>query len=341
VTATTNCSLSTDSYSVDRRVEKAVDDSEKISTREYFEKFAEKATLASIVLGATYAASKLPKAYAHSGDVIEVPPALIIPEIDGQYTTPVENLGRSILGKEKEEEGWVYKNEWEDARLISFYPGFNWVHGISNLRIKHDEEWLYGIVDFISDEEINNTDWCHVSIDIKNDGGNLPQTDDYLFAGEWDTRGSPKLSCYMRQGAGKETEFDGWSDTLKMKDAFMASSKNTSPDSDVEHLIYEFKISKKYFSNSVAGMSLSVLDSSPGMPFMVWPSNEPRILWSHPSAWGDIKFLPMENNYAIPESSHVAGLATAATVAAAVAAYEMKRRRYLKSLPGLVLTGCL
>jgi len=309
----------------------------RIDRREYFGYV----TKACIALGAAYFTSKLPNAYGHSGSVIEVPPTLIIPEIDGKYT-PVENLGRSILGKEREEEGWVYKNEWEDARLVSLRNAFDWYHGVSNLAIKHDENWVYGIVDFISDEKNNGGDWLHISIDTKNDGGNIPQIDDYLFGGEWHGRSSPRLSCYMRRGTGKETEAEGWSNTLTMKDALIASSKATSPNSDSEHLVYEFKISKKYFGGSpFVGMYLNVLDSGLSGSFMIWPFNEPRFLWSQPSTWGDIEFLSIESKYAIPESSRTTELATAAIIATTGGLAMMKRRTYLKSLPGLVLTGCL
>jgi len=307
----------------------------EIGRREYFEYCG--AALAGVALNAAYFEYKLPSAYVHLG-MLSVLPALVIPQVDGEYT-PVEELERTELGKEKEGEGWTFNHEWEDARLIPLRNAFEWVHGVGNFAMKHDENWLYGIIDFISDKNIDGG-MCFISVDTTNNGGDLPQTDDYLFAGEWQTRGSPILYCYMRQGTGKETEVDGWGNTLRMKDASMACSKAASPRSDVEHSIYEFAISKKYFGNSsVAGVYLSVWDPEE-RSFMIWPFNEPRLLGSKPSLWGDVEFLPMENKYAIPEFSHAAGPVASAGIAAAaaLAGYStMKKRKYLKSLAGLAL----
>jgi hypothetical protein len=70
---------------------------------------------AALVAGAAYLASPFPLAYAKE-EAVQVPPAIVRPNIDGKYT-PVEELEFTDIGKLTVESNpsLMPKDEWDDS----------------------------------------------------------------------------------------------------------------------------------------------------------------------------------------------------------------------------------
>jgi len=135
-------------------------------------------------------------AYGSPNDVLVVPPAVVKPVIDGKYT-PLENLEFTEIGKESPWRNQV-KNEWDDAveaKYIVINPGFpseskpEWY-----IRLKHDEKYLYVLVDAVSDKEIgkvykegnitrDSRQWFDFLFDTMNMGKSDPGTPGVYWIG--------------------------------------------------------------------------------------------------------------------------------------------------------------
>jgi hypothetical protein len=129
---------------------------------------------------AAYLGSKIPKVYAQEQEAIQIPPAIVRPNIDGRYT-PVEELEFTDIGKQTVEQNpeLMPKNEWDDCiprRYLPVIPKFEWYSSV-----KHDDKWLYMLIDAVSDTEVgersSNRDTRQIVdflFDTKNSGKDRP-----------------------------------------------------------------------------------------------------------------------------------------------------------------------
>ncbi|MFH0848380.1 MAG: hypothetical protein V1857_02610 [archaeon] len=167
------------------------------------------------------------------------------------FISPVEaretvTCGR--LNKQVTVEGkWTNVDEWTDAMEISlvFLQG----SGKAYIKAKYDDNYLYLLVDFVSDQESQTSDMVVIAVDPKNDGGLNPQKDDFTLSFTWNTP-----TQYVRLlGWGTGTEDLLWGD---MGGAFNAAASNNvenDPYGKSPHLIYEFQIPVKLTSATGGG----------------------------------------------------------------------------------------
>jgi len=175
VTTTSKYSSSTDKYSIDRRIEKAVEDTaKKISRRGYCKAIAAGAL-------ATYIASNLPVVKAQENGTAQRP-ALIKPYVDDGRYTPLENLQLTSLGEAKvaESNEWMPKDEWDDAdeRVLSIFNLKNVPRDYPKgyFRSKFYEDRFSVLVDVVSDKQVNAGDFMNFTFDTKNAGIDNPGT---------------------------------------------------------------------------------------------------------------------------------------------------------------------
>ncbi len=74
---------------------------------------------------------------------------------------------------------WTFTDEWKRTAIekITYENGF-----VQIVRIGHDFEYLYVLIDFVSDTSIDRlADKGIVCIDGFSDGGKIPKSDDYCF----------------------------------------------------------------------------------------------------------------------------------------------------------------
>ena len=71
---------------------------------------------------------------------------------------------------------WTNSEEWNDTieEVLFFGKG----SGEAYLHVKHDSEYLYVLVDFITYKDTKTGDGCLIVLDTKNDGGLSIQSDD-------------------------------------------------------------------------------------------------------------------------------------------------------------------
>lgn len=169
-----NYRFPTDNYSIDRRIEKAVDDTaEKISRRGYCKAIAAGAL-------ATYIASNLPLVKAQENGTAQRP-ALIKWLIDGGYT-PLDSLQLTPLGEEKvaESNEWMPKDEWDDGdeRVLSIFSLSNVPRDYPKgyFRSKFFENRFSMLVDIVSDKSIQAGDFMYFIFDTQNTGIGNPKT---------------------------------------------------------------------------------------------------------------------------------------------------------------------
>lgn len=154
---------------------------------------------------------------------------------------------------------WTEKNEWRDASEFSYERGKN-VFGY--FLIKDDGEFLYVMIDFVSDRTIDDQDMGRLRFDTENDKGwgNLsgcqingscvgkpgmaPMQDDYMIDLIWNEGSANQISF---KGSG--TEWIPLKENNPVVQAATSNDSNNSPYSNIPHLIYEFAIPRLLFEN--------------------------------------------------------------------------------------------
>jgi len=215
---------------------------------------------------------------------INVPHSTNIPNIDGQWSTPIE---------------------WLDASENIIQNEFEWTFYI---RLKHNQTHLFALLDFISDQGYSTTDTCGICFDTDNDGGNFPDLGDYEF--HWAHGGQfYSYTEALHQGTGKG---GGYNEAMvwisppmplgtEMERSF--SSTHDPYEDGRDHEIYEFQIPCSFLGeNYFFGFYAYVYDSTSDT-LLEWPVDAGgvvervcRINVSAPGNWGniesDVKFIP-------------------------------------------------
>jgi hypothetical protein len=195
---------------------------------------------------------------------------------------------------------WTNSSEWSDATLIELSNGVN---ETANVRLKHDGIYVFVLIDFLTDVVHNTYDQGGVCIDAANNGGGLPQTDDYLFsllAGQAPTF----LYTFRGTGNGNKSE-DAWSLTVVPEADGQAGFAPGQYGNDSIHMIYEFQIPCTIWpATSSYGFYVYVFDYHTST-FLEWPAGagggwrriaegEPQYVPPSPDHWGSIMgdFIP-------------------------------------------------
>ncbi|MCZ2845689.1 MAG: hypothetical protein O2U61_04225 [Candidatus Bathyarchaeota archaeon] len=162
---------------------------------------------------------------------------------------------------------WTAKNEWSDASEFSYERGKN---VLGYFLIKDDEEFLYVMIDFVSDRTIDDKDMGRLRFDTENDKGwgNLtgcqingscvgksgiaPLFDDYMMDLIWN-----KGSVNQINSKGNGSEWVLLKENNPAVQAATSNDSNNDPYSNLPHLIYEFAIPRQLFKNKTEiGFSL-------------------------------------------------------------------------------------
>lgn len=154
---------------------------------------------------------------------------------------------------------WTEKNEWSDASEFSYERGKN---VLGYFLIKDDEEFLYVMIDFVSDRTIDDQDMGRLRFDTENDKGwgNLtgcqingscvsepgmaPMHDDYMIDLIWNEGSANQISF---KGSG--TKWVLLKENNPAVQTATSNEANNNPYSNLPHLIYEFAIPRQLFKN--------------------------------------------------------------------------------------------
>lgn len=184
----------------------------------------------------------------------------LIPAFAARESVQVTRLGNlaTIDGK------WTTADEWSDAYRVSMHlvEGPN---STAYMRLKHDQDTLYVLVDFLSDTTPAATQT----------GGDPPQ--DGLNVGIDKNVNDTKTNCcdtyislYWKNGA------NSWNQELHPSNAravgAMSYDTTNDPDSETPHAIYEVAISTEDFAKHSA-IRLVAWDPSKGANLQ-WPRYE-------------------------------------------------------------------
>ncbi|MBS7632967.1 hypothetical protein KEJ15_05020 [Candidatus Bathyarchaeota archaeon] len=148
--------------------------------------------------------------------------SLDIPTIDGQWTTATE---------------------WTDASETKLE---NTVNMTGYLRVKHNSTCIFILLDFATDYSRSTYDLVGVCFDRFDNGGILPQSDDYLFgiqAGQTPSQ----VDIFQGTGTGEQPR-DAWTRVFLFDVEGRAnySHVNDPYEGTLDHRTYEFQIPCKY-----------------------------------------------------------------------------------------------
>jgi len=237
--------------------------------------------------------SSVKAVYGHTGDKVDVLPALIKPKIDGEFTR-VEQCEYTELGKQLQCE---MSHEWADAERITLIPMGQYGRDVY-LYLKHDESKLYLCFDYPqrTGRPVVEGGWlylydivAYVQIDALHDGGSWPKENDSTFEIETPSE------LYVHTG---KREI-GWGPRIRVSpsDSYTAKSGiGPSANSNKDHAIIEMSISKadyKIGSSPTMGFRAGLLDVERKQQFHSWPKYAPETRqFSEPDLWGDANLLP-------------------------------------------------
>jgi len=146
---------------------------------------------------------------------------------------------------------WTSSDEWSDASEFSF----EFLKGPSTayLKLKHNGDALYVLIDYVSDISTEAGDSGFVGIDTKNDGGSLPQKDDFLAMMRWNDPKSIFSGIVWGKGDVKAEELQDWHGLPKEIRSACTLSGGNDPYSTTPHMIYEFRVQKSMFQSAKIG----------------------------------------------------------------------------------------
>jgi hypothetical protein len=164
---------------------------------------------------------------------------------------------------------WTNQQEWSDASQVRLLPATGYFAGNKSMTpvdaricLKHDENTLYILVDFISDHSVefgwNNPDSAWFYLDTLGNGGNKMQEDDIVMLMEWiviNGVDTPVLKFLEYGVEGKvKWSIDGASfgEVVPAEGMQAASSSDPSNDqfSSSPHVIYEISIPRSMFKGT-------------------------------------------------------------------------------------------
>ena len=178
---------------------------------------------------------------------------------------------------------WTTPHEWEDATKISLNRGNEMTQIIPGyFFIKDDKNFLYILIDYISDKNIDKKDVAKICLDTNNDKANAPGFDDYMIGLDWSTGNASEI---IWKGNG-----NNWILEKKIQFGFKVVSTNDAekdPYLKLPHLIYEFAVSKVLLKNSsTIGFCAFEEDKNSRMPTnLLLPKTFQHI---NPSTWSNL-----------------------------------------------------
>jgi hypothetical protein len=205
---------------------------------------------------------------------------------------------------------WTTPDEWSDAQRVSMYVAEG-PESTGFIRIKNDDQYLYLLVDFISDTtpaigqpRAQPSHWSYdgVSIAVDKHANEQKPTDaaDLVIVLMW-------WSGY--NAPEPVTPSDAWIEGVMSYDA------TNDPDSQTSHALYELAVPMQMFLNPSA-IRVSVWDISRGVN-MHWPAYEGS--WST-KQFGDLIFSQKQQTTTHEEPARVTAIEPITLLAIAVVA---------------------
>jgi hypothetical protein len=207
--------------------------------------------------------------------------AITIPNIDGKYDTTlvkaIDSAGRTVM-----------VDEWNDTSRQRMCPYFgNGIIGgnaIAEFSMKYDENNLYVLIDFPTNmrpgydpkkQDELNIDSFSIGFDTMCNGGQLPQTDDYIFMMgiKPDPVAPFGFYWYARQGTG-----NGWTKPLNSSSPIYSGiwtwpgiSESNNNFTKLPHMFVEWKFPRRLFTSSET-LKVRIFAYDLGTDLMaIWP----------------------------------------------------------------------
>jgi hypothetical protein len=226
---------------------------------------------------------------------------------------------------------WTSPEEWSDALETPLYKSFDSkLNGTAYFYTKHDGDYIYALIDFISDTSKDANDGAGICFDTNHDGGSLANPDDYAFWFYWTTETASKFFMWKGTGSGWQKTDARIAELVPVPGSQAASSLDASPRSSSPHMIYEFRVPKAIFAggSSVVGFAVSAWHNPYGTRpievLLVWPKDTWRDI---PAMWGELAFsaVPIPELPA-PGLGAVSMIALAASLLASRRLWRPRRR---------------
>jgi hypothetical protein len=230
-------------------------------------KHIEKATFASLVTMLTLALITMMLPFATATPDITASPLKVPVTVDGVWSS----------------------GEWDDALQYSM----SGTGGTSYIRVKHDYNYLYVVVDSPWDT-IGSTAYYFentwLAFDTSNNNGGAPQTDDYLV------HPSTSFGSLGWKGTGTVWASNSGMSILAVQAGDDYTPLTTSPNSGTSHRLDEMRIPLTYVGSldSTVGVYAMIVDDSTNTTSAIVPGGDP-IGWPGesdpcpaPSAWDNL-----------------------------------------------------
>ncbi len=179
---------------------------------------------------------------------------------------------------------WTTINEWNDAQEYSMeyniYKKYK-NNGTGYLRIKHDQNYLYILLDIPSHTTPYRA-FSNVYVDPADNGGWKPQPDDYCYSFFGAIGGEYEIKFIVKEGKWNFHHFSGITNNEIRSNMAYSSNSTNNPFSEISHAIYEYRIPLP--EKKTMRILVDALDQDHNS-YTTWPGK----VWNDtPELWGKI-----------------------------------------------------
>jgi hypothetical protein len=182
------------------------------------------------------------------------------------------------VGSAPKIDGILGANEWNDAKELDI----TWKELKGFIKVKHDNSFLYILVEHVSDTTKHPRGWDNgwIAFDTNSNKEDMPQSDDYLF------HGNGFLSF---KGDGSK-----WVSPSDVQDWSAVPGFSSSSYSKENHTIFEFKIPVSLFKGTERVGFYVLLQDADMHRFLDWPpeSGSTSDFWPGGQGPAQGKFAP-------------------------------------------------
>lgn len=179
---------------------------------------------------------------------------------------------------------WTTVNEWNDSQEIPMeYNIYNKYknNGTSYLRVKHDDNYLYILIDVPSHVYPTRL-LSNVYVDPEDNGGWQPQPDDYCYSYFAYAGGEYEIKYIVVDGRWEFYHYRGITNTDIRNNISASKNSINNPYSKISHAIYEYRIPLPDRKN--IRIYVNLLDQDHNF-YATWPGK----VWNDtPELWGKI-----------------------------------------------------
>ena len=192
---------------------------------------------------------------------------------------------------------WTTEDEWSDATEL--------LEEGAMFAIKDDSEFLYVLMDFIEDNNMETGDLGGINCDLYNDKADKPQPDDLSISLIHSYPEGTKV--WIFQGNGTHWIVI-WKEDMDIADplGIMSASTNitdNNPYSESPHVIYEFAIPRFIFENaSQTGFTVFLEDREANGELRL-AVNLPKTADYYPASWDTLTFATQSGETSSPTES--------------------------------------